>query len=170
MMDFLLKTMVGLLRRRMGFPRRESKTRAGSFPQGESKTRAENLPQTGSKTRAESCLPAKILVQNGEIQLVLIQDMKVSSGGRACAARLCLPCTSRGHGACGGWSDDRWRYGRKKHGAANARRHGQARSLQKPRVDRRRRRAKKQNGGDGTALGIALGISFQVRHRPIILR
>src|SRR5580693_4690561 len=158
--------MTALPRRGARFPRGASTTQAESFPRGGSKTQALGFPREESKTQAEIRSPGKILPQRLRIPLALVWDWNASFDGRTCASRLRPPHISRRDGD--GRPDGR-RYERMKHDeiVADARRCWRARSLRKRPAEQRRRRAARRNGGGGTALGIALGFSFQVRHRPI---
>jgi hypothetical protein len=106
--------------------------------------------------------------RNWRMPPLWIQSATGSFGDRPCAWRHPPRRISREHVDLDGRPDDR-RYARRRHdgdGAA-ARRCSRARSLWKPPAGRRIGEAAKPGENDGAALGVALGFSFQVRHRPI---
>jgi len=160
--------MTELLRTEVGFPRRGPKTQVWSFPRVGSKTQVGSLPPEEARTQGEIRSPAKILPRRWVIPLVLIWGWNASFGGWAYAARLRPSRISRQHGDLDGRPDGR-RDERMKHDetVADARCCWRARFLRQRPTGQRRPRAAKRSDRGGTALGIALGFSFQVRHRPI---
>jgi hypothetical protein len=144
-------------------PRWGLRPRGGSFRREGSKTPAWGFPREGWSP------PVKVppQIQIGGISPVLAQGVNVLLDGLTCASRLPPPSISAKHGELDGWPAGR-QTGRRKHGESVADAHccWRVRSLRKRPAKRQRRRAARRNGGGGTALGIALGFSFQVRHRP----
>jgi hypothetical protein len=127
---------------------------AATPPQGAPKIWVESFPQKALKTRAGSG--------------AWTWDANGLPGGSIYASRLHPPCISLQHGDPCGVPDGR-RYEHRKHGggAAHASPWWRERSPQQSPAGRRKQQPARQDDTFGTALGIALGFSFQVRHRPI---
>jgi hypothetical protein len=164
------RATTGLLRREASFRRKAGSLPRGgaSLPPGLPVRQARNFPRQALETRARTSQSTAIPHRNWEILLALIRGVNVLLGDPICASRLRPQCISPRHGDLGGSQGDR-RYERKKHdgGAVHASPSWREHSLRRRPAEERRRRSAKRGDRGGTALGIALGFSFQVRHRPI---